>query len=75
MEVSEEQQHLNLIDASTKLVLLKQMIPKLRARGHRILIFSQFKIVLNILESFFQGEGVRYTRIVSCGTFLFLSSG
>lgn len=33
--------HLKLIDASGKLVFLKMLLPKLKARGHRVLLFSQ----------------------------------
>lgn len=33
--------HAKLIDASAKLVLLKALLPKLRERGHRVLLFSQ----------------------------------
>jgi chromodomain-helicase-DNA-binding protein 4 len=33
--------HGKLIDASAKLRLLKGLLPKLKARGHRILLFSQ----------------------------------
>lgn len=34
--------HRNLVDASAKLQLLEIMLPKLKERGHRVLIFSQF---------------------------------
>jgi SNF2 family DNA or RNA helicase len=33
--------HERLIGASTKLRFLKMLLPKLKARGHRILLFSQ----------------------------------
>lgn len=33
--------HDKLIEASTKLRLLKTLLPKLKARGHRVLLFSQ----------------------------------
>lgn len=36
--------HGKLIDASAKFRLLKAMLPKLRARGHRVLLFSQVSI-------------------------------
>lgn len=39
----------NLVEASSKLQLLEIMLPKLRERGHRVLIFSQF---LDMLVSF-----------------------
>jgi SNF2 family DNA or RNA helicase len=41
--------HRNLVEASSKLQLLEVMLPKLRERGHRVLIFSQF---LDMLVSF-----------------------
>ncbi|KAL5533979.1 hypothetical protein ACEPAG_439 [Sanghuangporus baumii] len=55
--------HLKLIDASGKLRLLKMLLPKLKARGHRVLLFSQFVIGLNIIEDFLQGEGYRFLRL------------
>ena len=33
--------HEKLIDASAKLRLLRALLPKLKARGHRVLLFSQ----------------------------------
>lgn len=33
--------HKNLVDASCKLRFLQMMLPKLKARGHRVLLFSQ----------------------------------
>lgn len=33
--------HKNLVDASSKLRLLNIMLPKLKAKGHRVLLFSQ----------------------------------
>ncbi|KAL5519231.1 hypothetical protein ACEPAH_914 [Sanghuangporus vaninii] len=55
--------HLKLIDASGKLRLLKMLLPKLKARGHRVLLFSQFVIGLNIIEDFLQGEGYKFLRL------------
>ena len=34
--------HRSLVEASSKLQLLEIMLPALKARGHRVLIFSQF---------------------------------
>lgn len=39
--------HEKLIGASAKLVMLHAMLPKLRARGHRVLLFSQASIPLS----------------------------
>ncbi|KXJ90825.1 hypothetical protein Micbo1qcDRAFT_195696 [Microdochium bolleyi] len=58
-----EQMHRNLVAASGKLMLLNIMLPKLRERGHRVLIFSQFLHSLTILEDFLTGLGVEHLRI------------
>ncbi|KAL0951419.1 hypothetical protein HGRIS_008111 [Hohenbuehelia grisea] len=55
--------HEKLIDASGKFRLLKQLLPKLKARGHRVLLFSQFVIALNIIEDFLYGEGIKFLRL------------
>ncbi|KAF7306761.1 SNF2 family DNA-dependent ATPase [Mycena indigotica] len=55
--------HEKLIDASTKLRFLKVLLPKLKARGHRVLLFSQFVIALDIIEDFLTGEGLRFLRL------------
>jgi SNF2 family DNA or RNA helicase len=44
--------HRNLVEASSKLQLLEIMLPKLRERGHRVLIFSQFLDMLDMIEDF-----------------------
>lgn len=55
--------HERLIGASTKLRFLKMLLPKLQARGHRILLFSQFVMALDIIEDFMRGEGYKYLRL------------
>jgi SNF2 family DNA or RNA helicase len=39
------ERHQALIDGSAKLGFLKAMLPKLRAKGHRVLLFSQVSAV------------------------------
>ncbi|KAL4854430.1 Chromodomain-helicase-DNA-binding protein 3 [Chlorella vulgaris] len=41
-----------MVAASGKLTLLQQMLPRLLAGGHRVLIFSQYIEMLDILEDF-----------------------
>ncbi|KAK4178333.1 putative Chromodomain-helicase-DNA-binding protein [Triangularia setosa] len=53
----------NLIEASSKLMLLEVMLPKLKARGHRVLIFSQFLNQLTVLEDFLVGLNLRHERL------------
>jgi superfamily II DNA or RNA helicase len=53
----------NLVEASSKLMLLEIMLPKLKERGHRVLMFSQFLDQLTILEDFLAGMGLRHERL------------
>lgn len=55
--------HRNLVEASAKLLLLQIMLPKLKERGHRVLIFSQFLQQLDIIEDFLNGMGYGYRRL------------
>ncbi|KAF8213246.1 SNF2 family N-terminal domain-containing protein [Mycena galopus ATCC 62051] len=59
----EREAHEKLIDGSAKLRFLKVLLPKLKARGHRVLLFSQFVIALNVIEDFLTGEGHRFLRL------------
>lgn len=43
LDLSEEEQHKLLTDASGKLLFLKQLLPELKKRGHRVLLFSQVR--------------------------------
>ena len=55
--------HRNLVEASAKLRLLEVMLPKLQERGHRVLIFSQFLDMLDMVEDFLDGLGMFYQRL------------
>ncbi|TID16567.1 putative glucose transporter rco-3 [Venturia nashicola] len=55
--------HANLVEASSKLQLLDVLLPKLQAAGHRVLIFSQFLNMLDIMEDFLEGMGMAYQRL------------
>ncbi|KXG53077.1 SNF2-related protein [Penicillium griseofulvum] len=55
--------HRRLVEASGKLQLLNLMLPRLRERGHRVLIFSQFLENLTIVEDFLTGLGLQYCRL------------
>ena len=41
-----------MIQASGKLVLMDKLLPRLKADGHKVLIFSQMIRVLDILEDY-----------------------
>lgn len=55
--------HRNLVEASAKLQFLELMLPKLKERGHRVLIFSQFLDMLDIIEDFMDGLEMGYKRL------------
>ena len=55
--------HRNLVEASSKLQLLSIMLPKLKDRGHRVLLFSQFLDNLDIMEDFLDGLGFQHRRL------------
>ncbi|KAJ5706925.1 hypothetical protein N7488_006726 [Penicillium malachiteum] len=55
--------HQRLVEASGKFQLLNLMLPKLRERGHRVLIFSQFLENLDLMEDFLVGSDLRYCRL------------
>lgn len=52
-----------IISGSGKLQWLNDNLPKLIADGHRILLFSQFVIILDILEEFLRSTNRRYIRL------------
>ncbi|KAJ2556489.1 hypothetical protein EV175_001970 [Coemansia sp. RSA 1933] len=60
---TEEEGHRRLIDSSGKLQLLHMLLPEFKARGHRVLLFSQFKDTLTILEDYLTTESIAYLRI------------
>lgn len=42
---------------------LLQLLPKMKARGDRILLFSQFVIMLDVLESVLVTMGIKFIRL------------
>ncbi|KAB8342853.1 hypothetical protein FH972_022451 [Carpinus fangiana] len=55
--------HRNLVEASSKLQLLEILLPKLKERGHRVLIFSQFLDMMDIIEDFLDGLALEHLRL------------
>jgi ATP-dependent helicase STH1/SNF2 len=53
----------NLIRSSGKFALLDEMLPKLKAAGHRVLMFTQMTAVMTILEDYFAFRGFRSLRL------------
>jgi SNF2 family DNA or RNA helicase len=50
-------------NGSGKLVLLDKLLPRLKKDDHRVLIFSQFKIMLDILEDYLNCRDYKFERI------------
>ena len=53
----------HVVDACGKMKLLDKLMTKLKARGHRMLIFTQMTLVLDILEDVMRMRGHKYCRI------------
>lgn len=53
----------NLIRSSGKFALLDEMLPKLKAAGHRVLMFTQMTAVMTILEDYFLFRGFLSLRL------------
>lgn len=52
-----------LIRASGKFELLDRVLPKLRASGHRVLLFSQMTNAMNLIEDYLVMKGFKYLRL------------
>ncbi|KAJ0176428.1 hypothetical protein K1T71_007607 [Dendrolimus kikuchii] len=52
-----------LILDSGKFQKLDEMLPKLKEEGHRVLVFSQFTMMLDILEPYLAARRYRYLRL------------
>ncbi|KAJ4469035.1 SNF2 family N-terminal domain-containing protein [Lentinula edodes] len=53
----------HLIENSGKMVILDRLLVKMKAKGSRVLIFSQMSRVLDILEDYCLFRGFKYNRI------------
>jgi chromodomain-helicase-DNA-binding protein 7 len=52
-----------LMDSSGKMILLEKFIKKFRDEGLKILIFSQFKIMLDIIELYLKINQVPFEKL------------
>uniref|UniRef100_K3X0Z6 Uncharacterized protein n=1 Tax=Globisporangium ultimum (strain ATCC 200006 / CBS 805.95 / DAOM BR144) TaxID=431595 RepID=K3X0Z6_GLOUD len=59
----EQQRTKILIQASGKTVLMDKLLTKFKAEGKKVLIFSQFKIMLDIIEDMCQLRGYSIERL------------
>ena len=52
-----------LVEASGKLAVLDRLLRRLAAGGSRVVIFTQFTSMLDILEEYAEGRGYKYARL------------
>jgi ATP-dependent DNA helicase len=62
-EEVEEEPDETLVTTSGKMMLLDSLLPELFKEGHKVLIFSQFKVQLDLLESYAEMRGWTCCRI------------
>jgi SWI/SNF-related matrix-associated actin-dependent regulator of chromatin subfamily A member 5 len=53
----------DIVTASGKMMMLDRLLPKLQAAGHRVVMFSQYTRVLDILSDYLHMRGYIYTRL------------
>ncbi|TYI72123.1 hypothetical protein E1A91_D07G037500v1 [Gossypium mustelinum] len=58
-----DEAHKQLLESSGKLQLLDKMMVKLKEQGHRVLIYSQFQHMLDLLEDYCTYKNWQYERI------------
>lgn len=61
--VTQEQHFKVLIAASGKMVLIDKLLKKLKAGGHKVLLFSQMTKCLDIIQDYLKGMQYGYERI------------
>ncbi|KAJ7673039.1 P-loop containing nucleoside triphosphate hydrolase protein [Mycena polygramma] len=52
-----------IAESGGKLWALKLLLPSLKTRGRRVLLFTQFTKVLDVVEAFLEHEGYQYLRM------------
>ncbi|GFH13582.1 uncharacterized protein HaLaN_09500 [Haematococcus lacustris] len=53
----------DIVEASGKMQVLDRMLQKLKQKGHRVVLFSQFSRMLDILEDYIHLRGWKYKRL------------
>eukprot|EP00899_Mesostigma_viride_P019188 jgi/Mesvir1/27270/Mv07105-RA.2 len=53
----------SIVKASAKMRVLHRLLARLKEEGHRVLIYSQFTSVLDIIEDYVNWVGYRYLRL------------
>lgn len=60
---TDEDLYNKLLESSGKLMLLDKFIEKFKKENHKMLIFSQFKRMLDIIELYLKMKGVSYEKL------------
>lgn len=55
--------HESLVERAGKLEVLAKILPLWRKQGHRVLVFCQWRKMLNIIQSFTQQQGWKFARL------------
>jgi len=63
VEEDPEKRARELLTSSGKLELLDRMLQKLKAEGHRVLLFSQMTMMLDLLEEYLSIREWKYQRL------------
>ncbi len=53
----------NIVRTAGKFDIIDRIFPKLKATGHRVLLFSQMTSLLTVLEDYFRLRGYQYLRL------------
>jgi ATP-dependent helicase STH1/SNF2 len=53
----------SIVRSSGKFAMLDRILPKLKAGGHRVLIFSQMTHLMTVMEDYFLWRGFKYLRL------------
>ena len=62
----------HLVEASGKLVLIDRLLTYLKARGHKVLLFSQMTRMLDILQDYLGYRGQSTTVRFKCARNIFI---
>jgi SNF2 family DNA or RNA helicase len=62
-QLAHERLEKGLVESSGKMVLLDKLLPKLKREGHKVLLFSQFISMLDILSEFCGLRGIVHERL------------
>ncbi|MEW5298327.1 MAG: hypothetical protein WDW36_001466 [Sanguina aurantia] len=53
----------DIVEASGKMQVLDRMLAKLKAKDHRVVLFSQFNMMLDVVEDYLLMRGYKYRRL------------